>query len=362
MKRTFPINLSGKVFYIDEDAYTLLDNYLDNIRAAFSSPEDSEIADDIEARISELFGEMLSNGAEVIIITDVNTVIDRIGRPEDMCEPPRSTSEATSGHDTGAGRTTPPPIPGAAQGETVRKRLFRDPDDKIFGGVASGIALYLGWNVSLVRLVLVLFALLGYGIVIPLYIAAWILIPPAKTADEKLAMYGKPINLDNIGQTVKEGYNRTTAQVRQAMARRDKNFWDRLVDVIGWIIKIGLVLLAICLLPGVIAILIALLAVVVGLVAALLGCGAGLVSALPWIPALGMTAPELGFAASVLVLCLITLTALIWGAGCVVFKWRGPSNWVLWTAVILWIASLISAFCCFATLGFNLPVIMAESI
>ncbi|MCM1517148.1 MAG: PspC domain-containing protein [Pseudoflavonifractor sp.] len=355
MKRTFPINLSGKVYYIDEDAYTLLGNYLDNIRAAFASPEDSEIADDIEARISELFGEMLSTEAEVITIADVNAVIDRIGRPEDMCEPTNPKADQ-SGHDSGENRATPPPVPGAAQGTTVRKRLFRDPDDKIFGGVASGIALYLGWNISLVRLVLVLFALLGYGIVIPLYIAAWILIPQAQTADEKLAMYGKPLNLDNIGQTVKEGYNRATAQVRQAVGQRDKNFWDRLVDVIGWVIKIGLVLLAICLLPGVVAILVALLAVVVGLVASLIGCGAGLVAALPWIPVLGMSTPELGFAASVLIFFLITLIALIWGAGCVAFKWRGPSTWVMWTAVILWSASIIGAFTCFAILGFNLPI------
>lgn len=359
MKRTFPINLSGKVFYIDEDAYSLLDDYLNNIRAAFSSPDDSEIADDIEARISELFSEKIDSGSEVITIADVNAVIDRIGRPEQMGD----GDSQYGGRDNG--RQTPPPPPSpkepqpqAQPQQTVRKRLFRDPDDKILGGVASGIALYLGWNATLVRLALVLFALLGYGIVIALYIAAWIVIPQAKTAEDRLAMYGKPVNLDNIGQTVKEGYNRASAQVQQAMNRRNKNFWDYLVDIIGWCIKIGLVLIAICMLPVVIAMFIGLVAVVVGIIATAVGAGAVLAE----LPFAALGTPELGFAACSLLLGLITIIAIIWGAGCAVFKWRGPSNWLIWTSAILWILSAAGAFICFAVTGFDMPAMGLTAI
>lgn len=55
MKRTFPVNINGKVFYIDEDAYELLQNYLDQLRATFPGSEGDEIVSDIESRISELF-------------------------------------------------------------------------------------------------------------------------------------------------------------------------------------------------------------------------------------------------------------------------------------------------------------------
>ena len=76
MKKTFPVNINGKIFYIDEDAYKLLQDYLSQLRATFPGQEGSEIVSDIECRISELFDERILSGANVIVLEDVNNVIE----------------------------------------------------------------------------------------------------------------------------------------------------------------------------------------------------------------------------------------------------------------------------------------------
>ena len=137
MKKTLTVNLGGTVFNIDEDAYRLLDNYLNNLKLHFRKHSSAEeIVDDIELRISELFAEKLQTGAQVITITDVEEVIARMGKPEDMdtdTEPSSDENTKTTGH----------------------RRFFRNPDDKVLGGVASGIAAYLGWDVVPLRLLLI---------------------------------------------------------------------------------------------------------------------------------------------------------------------------------------------------------------
>ena len=86
MKKTFPVNINGKVFYIDEDAYELLSNYLTQLRAAFCGTEGDEIVTDIESRISELFDERISAGANAITFADVNSVIEIMGKPAETME------------------------------------------------------------------------------------------------------------------------------------------------------------------------------------------------------------------------------------------------------------------------------------
>lgn len=59
------------------------------------------------------------------------------------------------------------------------KRLVRLRDDRMIGGVCSGVATYLGVDVTLVRLVTVLGAIFGFGSFIVAYVVAWILVPEA---------------------------------------------------------------------------------------------------------------------------------------------------------------------------------------
>ena len=107
MKKTLTVNLGGTVFNIDDDAYRLLDNYLSNLKIHFRKEAGAdEIVDDIERRISELFAEKLSAGSQVITIADVEEVIARMGKPEDMETEgesrPASSCPAVKGSETGA--------------------------------------------------------------------------------------------------------------------------------------------------------------------------------------------------------------------------------------------------------------------
>ena len=97
MKKNITINLCGRLFSIDEDAYMMLSTYEQSLRNYFRSREgDEEIADDIEERIAELFEELKQGGTEAITIEHVTEIIHRIGRPEEM----DSTESPTSGRPT----------------------------------------------------------------------------------------------------------------------------------------------------------------------------------------------------------------------------------------------------------------------
>ncbi|MDE6333257.1 MAG: PspC family transcriptional regulator, partial [Muribaculaceae bacterium] len=124
MKKTFPVNINGSVFYIDEDAYQLLNTYLEQLRKAFPGKEGKEIIADIEGRIAELFNEIIAKGSRVINIEDTNRVIEQLGRPDALAEEPETggaddkPGSNASADDQGA---TPPPFGGAAQSGPVRK-------------------------------------------------------------------------------------------------------------------------------------------------------------------------------------------------------------------------------------------------
>ena len=94
MKKTLTVNLGGTVFNIDEDAYVLLDNYLNNLKYHFRNEEgEEEIIRDMETRISELFSDYITRGQQVITIENVEEVIARMGKPEEI------NSEGDTGGD-----------------------------------------------------------------------------------------------------------------------------------------------------------------------------------------------------------------------------------------------------------------------
>lgn len=142
----------------------LLDNYLTNLRIHFCREEGAEeIVHDIELRISELFTDRLNEGKQVITIEDVEEIIARMGKPEDL-------SDEESGEASGSEK----------QKGTTMRRLFRDPDNKVLGGVASGLAAYMGWDVTWVRIILLVLGFFVHGVILA-YIIAWIIIPMART-------------------------------------------------------------------------------------------------------------------------------------------------------------------------------------
>src|SRR5438552_3475683 len=126
MNKTVTINLSGIVFHIDENAFELLRKYLDTLKLHFSGTQGrEEIIADIENRMAEMFSEKAGDAKNVIMLADVQSVIDMMGRPEQVAGEEETASQ-----------------PGSSHYGPLRKRLFRNSDDKILGGVCSGIGAY----------------------------------------------------------------------------------------------------------------------------------------------------------------------------------------------------------------------------
>ena len=220
MKKTLNINLAGYPFTIDDDAYNLLKDYLDTIRYAFETQEDTEdLASDIESRIAEILVEKENGKFRIINKEEVSEVIERIGRPSEFIEVeetqintephienpdetihPKSSSE---NHDT-----TPPPYDPSKYSKNpfVRKRIFRDPQGAMLGGVCAGIAAYLHIDVTVVRLLTVLLFFLSATTVAIIYIILWIVIPEAHTPLQRMQMLGEDTTVENIGKTVTENY------------------------------------------------------------------------------------------------------------------------------------------------------------
>jgi len=191
MNQTINANISGIVFHIDVDAYDILKEYLSKIKSHFSnSDERIEIMQDIESRIAELFSETIKKPEMVVNRAEVERVIKIMGKPEqyiiDKDDDSDFGQENNSSYNNSKSYTD--------------KKLFRNPDERILGGVASGIAAYINVDTVWVRLFFVISAVfIGFGF--PAYLVLWIAMPEAKTVADKLKMKGEPINIESIKKT-----------------------------------------------------------------------------------------------------------------------------------------------------------------
>jgi phage shock protein PspC (stress-responsive transcriptional regulator) len=190
MNKTVNINLGGIFFHIDEDAYQKLTRYFEAVKRSLTgNGGQDEIMNDIETRISEIFSERISSNNHVVVLQDVDAMIAIMGQPEDyQLEQDETSSQQTFQN----------------QSKNRGKKLFRDMDNKILGGVSAGFAHYLGIDSLWIRLALVLIVIAGFGSPILVYILFWVLVPKAITTADKLAMTGEPANLFNIEKKVRE--------------------------------------------------------------------------------------------------------------------------------------------------------------
>lgn len=220
MKKNITINLSGRLFNIDEDAYQLLKHYTDTLRRYYVKHEgDTEIADDIEDRIAELFEEIEANGNEAITIEHVQGVISRIGELEDLAPEEETSDEQQAGEGTGT-RFRENVGSGARNVmNTLRssKRFYRDMQNKMVGGVLAGCAQYFGGSPLAWRIGFILsYVFLGmfFSIVhmefdlflfyVLSYFALVILAPKAENPEDVLQMKGEDVTPQNIGEEVKK--------------------------------------------------------------------------------------------------------------------------------------------------------------
>lgn len=195
MNKTTSINLGGFFFHIDEDGYNKLSSYLQAVKRSLSPEGREEIIKDIESRIAELAQEKLGNCKQVISIEDVDAIISIMGQPEDykIDDSDNTKSNYQSSQDY---YYTP-------------KKLYRDKDNALLGGVMSGLGHYFGVDPLWLRLIMVIL-FFGFGTGIIIYLILWILLPEAVTTSQKLEMKGQPITISNIEKKVKEGFNEIT--------------------------------------------------------------------------------------------------------------------------------------------------------
>ena len=204
MKKNITINFFGTLYAIDEDAYELLNRYLSDIKKYFSRKEGGEeIADDIEHRVGELMLELKNDGREPIDIALVKEIIGRIGNPEDWDEATGEGGEEDASTSAGhRGREW-------FSEQVSKKRLYCNPDDKLLCGVLSGISCYWGVEPVWIRLAVVLLAIvpipfvpISFWTILILYIVLALIIPEAKTPEDRLRMHGKPVTMENLNEEI----------------------------------------------------------------------------------------------------------------------------------------------------------------
>lgn len=226
MNKTVNINIGGIFFHIDEDAYQKLSKYLDAIKRSLkgSSGKD-EIMKDIEMRIAEILSGQQKQQLQVIVNKDIETVIAVMGQPEDYIiedEDSKSSSYESTFQPQ------------------MKRKLYRDMDHNVLGGVGAGLGYYLGIETIWVRLILAFLLFVSGGTATFLYIVLWILVPAAKTTAEKLEMRGEPVNISNIERKVKEGFDRMTDEVKNfdydALGRKTQSGAEKIATGVGSVI------------------------------------------------------------------------------------------------------------------------------
>lgn len=184
MKKTVNVAIGGCSFVIDEDACNVISTYLDRFKAAIGeSSSSTEVMDELENRIADLLKGKLG-GRDVVTLAMAESVIAQLGYPEGYKEAEHRNGPEAPGQDAGW------------QDRPVKK-LFRDTDDKKIAGVCSGLALFLGVDVVIMR-VIFLIALICGSAGFWIYVVIWIAAPEAKTAAEKCELRGIPATADNI--------------------------------------------------------------------------------------------------------------------------------------------------------------------
>jgi phage shock protein PspC (stress-responsive transcriptional regulator) len=187
MKKTFTINISGTVFHIEEDAYEVLQKYLINLKNHFGPGEEGkEILADIEARIAEIFIENSTGSQKVVSIDMVNSAIEIMGSPEDF-EQDETEVEAIPAEET-----------------KRKRRLYRDPDHRVIGGVCGGLGAYFNMDPVILRIIFVVLLFATTGAAFLAYIILWIAVPKAKNTAQRLEMRGQEATVKNIEKSIKE--------------------------------------------------------------------------------------------------------------------------------------------------------------
>ncbi len=248
MKKTLTINISGTIFNIDDDAYEKLNTYIDTLRHHFRHQEGSEeILEDIEIRISELLSEKIQEQKQVITIGDIDSIIEILGQPSDFIDQEdESSSQQSINYE-------PKPF----------KRLYRDPDNQVLGGVCSGLGAYFNVDAIWFRILFIILTMVG-GSGMLIYFILWLAVPKALTTAEKLAMKGEKVTISNIEKSItdelgniRDKINDMTSSSKQSYKKKEpqvrnvaESFLDILLIILKTFIRIILIIIGISLLAA----------------------------------------------------------------------------------------------------------------
>ena len=216
MKEVMNIGIGGKSFVVETSAYEILKDYLELFSSKIKPGESSEVMEDIESRIAELCSENISAYKNVVTESIVVKIVTQLGLPNGESYRPfqgaasgaaKGATGTSAGSSTGTSAGTSAAYSGAAgaaygagaEEQRVPKKLFRDSDDKMIGGVCSGLGFYLGADPVLVRvlfLIALLFGTLGFWV----YLIIWIVAPLAVNPVQKCEMRGLAPTAENLGK------------------------------------------------------------------------------------------------------------------------------------------------------------------
>lgn len=184
MKQVLNITLGGTVFACESDAYDVLSLYLKSIEDKFSGSEDcTDIISDIEHAIAEKCIRRKRSERVAVTHTDIKEIITELGSVTEIDEEETDHSVPTS------------------KPKAARKQLFRDAENSVLGGVASGIAAYFDIDPVIVR-VLFFASLFLNGLGLIIYILLWIIVPEAETSADRFAMRGEAMTLEKISKKI----------------------------------------------------------------------------------------------------------------------------------------------------------------
>ena len=212
MKEVMNIGIGGKSFVVETSAYEILRDYLELFSSKIKPGESSEVMEDIESRIAELCSENISAYKNVVTESIVVKIVTQLGLPNGESYRPfqgaaAGAAKGAAGASAGSSAGTSGAYSGAAgaaygagaEEQRVPKKLFRDSDDKMIGGVCSGLGFYLGADPVLVRvlfLIALLFGTLGFWV----YLIIWIVAPLAVNPVQKCEMRGLAPTAENLGK------------------------------------------------------------------------------------------------------------------------------------------------------------------
>lgn len=225
MKKTSQLSIGGSLFTIEQDAFDKLELYTNSIRDHFTdNPEKEEILRDIEGRIAENFSEVKN---QIITLKEVESIIETIG-----------TVEQFDGEGKGeVGDKIKP----------AKKQLYRDEDNAMLAGIASGFEHFFGINVIIVRILFILSVIFAGPVGILIYMILMLVVPEAKTPSQKLSMRGDPVTLAAVADVIKERLSEvSTPQKKGVISELLSSFVDvvrKVIEILSPFVRVGIALL-----------------------------------------------------------------------------------------------------------------------